>query len=432
MRLLMMGLLLSPAVIAQPVDLSTLFDAAEKNNPSLVASQAAIEAAEANVDAAAAALKPSVTASAGLSAGETVKSASPNRPTGGFSSAEAGLNARLVLWGDSEKAGVSSAEAGSAAALAAAKTTHQGLTFDVADAYLDVLAAQADSRAAKAQLDAANRQLEQAQQRLEVGLGTRVDVDRTQAVADNQAVAVIRARDALAQSYDRLEQLTRIRASEVLDLRANYSPQPAGTSLEAVTAAALDANPQIAQLRSAVAQAQAGVAQAQAASNTRVELSGGYNIDESLSASSDATHGYSATLSVTKSLFTSGGNEAGVEAALAKLREAQANLENTELEIIRQARSLYRSLATQIETVRAQAQSIRSAETAVEANQSAYDVGSGDIVDVLNAQSELFTAQANFAKARYDHARLTLQLEQLMGDLDGADIQTLNQQLQGS
>ena len=51
------------------------------------------------------------------------------------------------------------------------------------------------------------------------------------------------------------------------------------------------------------------------------------------------------------------------------------------------------------------------------------------VLDVLQNQNNLFTAQLEFARARYNHLQSRLLLEQAAGTLDIADVQDVNRLL---
>src|SRR5699024_5307002 len=72
--------------------------------------------------------------------------------------------------------------------------------------------------------------------------------------------------------------------------------------------------------------------------------------------------------------------------------------------------------------IKARKQAIRSAESALEATQAGYDVGTRNIVEVLNAQRTLFAAQRDYANARYDYILSSLSLKALTGLLNEEDI----------
>ena len=72
---------------------------------------------------------------------------------------------------------------------------------------------------------------------------------------------------------------------------------------------------------------------------------------------------------------------------------------------------------------------IVSAASRVEATEAAYAVGSGDIVEVLNAKKDLFAAERDFAKTRHTHVIRQLQSDQAIGDLSESAIARINRYL---
>ena len=78
----------------------------------------------------------------------------------------------------------------------------------------------------------------------------------------------------------------------------------------------------------------------------------------------------------------------------------------------------------------AQAKALEAAESssklALEATQLGYRVGVRVNLDVLNAQTQLFTTQRDLSKARYDVLLAGLRLRQAAGTLQPADISAVN------
>ena len=67
------------------------------------------------------------------------------------------------------------------------------------------------------------------------------------------------------------------------------------------------------------------------------------------------------------------------------------------------------------------------AQRALDATQTGYEVGTRNIVDVLNAQRNLFLSQFQYAQARYRYVLDTLRLKQVVGTLSPQDLYDLNQ-----
>ncbi|NRB40896.1 MAG: TolC family protein [Pseudomonadales bacterium] len=113
--------------------------------------------------------------------------------------------------------------------------------------------------------------------------------------------------------------------------------------------------------------------------------------------------------------------------AYAQFDQARETMGAAERSITQQIRAAHISVLTSIQEVAARKQSITSAQSAVDAIQAGYNYGTRNIVDVLNAQRNLFSSQRDHANARYDYIIRLLELKQAAGVLTPADIQALNQ-----
>jgi outer membrane protein len=103
-------------------------------------------------------------------------------------------------------------------------------------------------------------------------------------------------------------------------------------------------------------------------------------------------------------------------------RESRINLtRNT----VTQARSLHMTVVSDVSRVMARKQSIVSSQSALDATQAGYEVGTRNIVDVLNAQNKLFAAQRDYANSRYDFIINSLRLKEVAGTLSPEDIARL-------
>jgi outer membrane protein len=83
------------------------------------------------------------------------------------------------------------------------------------------------------------------------------------------------------------------------------------------------------------------------------------------------------------------------------------------------------TVMSDVSRVAAQKQSIVSSQSALDATQAGYEVGTRNIVDVLNAQNKLFGAQRDYANSRYDYIINSLRLKEVAGTLSPEDIARL-------
>jgi len=131
-------------------------------------------------------------------------------------------------------------------------------------------------------------------------------------------------------------------------------------------------------------------------------------------------------------LFAGGGISAARRQAANQYVQARELYLQTQRDTVQNARSRHLDVLTTAATVKARQQAITSSRSALEATQAGYDVGTRDLVDVLNAQRNLYSAQRDYYNALYSYVVATLQLKQAAGVLVAADIGELNQWLDKS
>ena len=89
-------------------------------------------------------------------------------------------------------------------------------------------------------------------------------------------------------------------------------------------------------------------------------------------------------------------------------------------------------MVNDVESVDAQREAIVSSRSALEATRAGYEVGTRNIVDVLNAEQSLYESISNYADARYTYVTDLLQLRQQAGVLSLDVIRGTNQWLRDS
>jgi outer membrane protein len=116
-----------------------------------------------------------------------------------------------------------------------------------------------------------------------------------------------------------------------------------------------------------------------------------------------------------------------------RVRQAEADhtrardlLEQTRRATVLAARNAYLGVIAGISQVKAYKQAVVSNQSALQATEAGYQVGTRTIVDVLNAQRLLYAAERDYSRARYDYVLNTLRLKQAAGQLSEADLEALN------
>lgn len=310
----------------------------------------------------------------------------------------------------------------------------QALIIRVATAYFDVLRNidQLDTR--RQEEEASQREFERTQQREEVGLVAITEVYEAQAVYDLARNNTILAEDAVASAYEALEAITGQPHPNIDILSEDFPIEEADGSMDTWVNEALNNNPQLLAARYSV-EAQSRIAKARSSERwPTVSLQGGYSNSETNSGQGTdgsqravgAIEGVSIGLSVSIPLYTGHALTARRQQAEYDLvaQQEQANLiRRTTTQDIRNA---YRSVNTDALVIAQRQQAIVSAEAALNAIEAGYEVGTRNIVDVLQARQQLFGALRNFADARYNYVLDTLELKRTAGVLTPQDIIDLN------
>jgi len=307
--------------------------------------------------------------------------------------------------------------------------SEQQLILRSAEAYFNVLRAKENLETAQAEEKAVKRQLEQTQQRFEVGLIAITEVHEAEASYDLSYANLIGQEAALDISYEALEQITGQRFENIQPLKSNIQFSVPEKSVDEWVEAGLGKY-------AGILLAQEGVNAAEYTrkagwSNYAPQINAQYSYTDGESFSSTVGSVYDTTNSVlafsaTIPLFAGGSNYAQAKKAAAESTQASANLDLQQRTVKNNIRSLYRKVQTDVLTVKARKRATISSQSALEATETGYQVGTRNIVEVLNAQRNLFSAQRDYANARYDYIIDLLNLKFFAGSLAESDIQALN------
>jgi outer membrane protein len=124
-------------------------------------------------------------------------------------------------------------------------------------------------------------------------------------------------------------------------------------------------------------------------------------------------------------LYSGGLTSSQVRESYSRLGQTEQQREGLRRQVVENTRNLHRAVNTDVEQVQARRQSIISNQSAVEATEIGYQVGTRNIVDVLDAQRQLYTSVRNYNNSRYDYILDNLRLKQAAGTLNPGDLQDL-------
>ncbi|MES9856715.1 MAG: TolC family outer membrane protein [Sedimenticola sp.] len=306
----------------------------------------------------------------------------------------------------------------------------QRLIVRVAQSYFDILSAKDALEFAQAETAAIERQLDQAKQRFEVGLIAITSVHEAQAAFDQSRADLIQAENVLDNAREALREITNQpvgKLATVADELPLNRPQP--DSIDQWGKGAQQQNLAIQASRYNAEIAKQTIEVKQAGDAATVNLVGSHAL--ALSASPTGTDSNTTTVGIQLSmpLYDGGATDSLTRQARFDYQAALESLDKERRSVNRQVRDAYRSVVASISSVEALKASTVSAQSALEATEAGFEVGTRTMVDVLNAQRDLFRARSNYSKVRYIYILSGLQLKQAGGSLSIDDIQQLNNAL---
>jgi outer membrane protein len=309
----------------------------------------------------------------------------------------------------------------------------QELILRVAQAYFDVLSAEDNVQVAQAQKQAVTAQLELVTRGQRAGTSTITDVHEARSRADLAESQLIAARNELEVKRSLLEQVVGSPPGELLPLKANaVLPSPAPADLQVWTLAAREQNPAVLAGRAGVEIAEREVTRARSghyptldlvASTGRDYSSGSLTSPTNLETRSETTR---VGVTMNFPLFASGGINARVKEAQNLVYKARAEHESARRRAEHEARQAYSGVQNGQSQMIAMGQAVRSSESAVQGNRIGHRVGTRLSVDVLNAEQQLYAAQRDFSRARYETLMQGLRLKAAAGRLRAEDLQAVN------
>jgi outer membrane protein len=325
-----------------------------------------------------------------------------------------------------------------AAAQATYRIAQQNLTLRVTQAYFELLGAADSVRFADAEKKAVERQLELAKKRFEVGLSAITDVQEAQARYDLTVAQMIEAEQALSNAQVAVSEITGKADARIVPLKEEIpllGPNPDNVNDWLKAAAENSLNVRVARAN-AEAAAQ-DVDAARAGHYPTLYLDGRTLVRDSTSATPGVgtfeTEYDNTALGVTLSvpIFAGGTTQANVNAARGLRDQRVAELEGRKREVERSTKNAYQGVIAGVSRVKAYKQAVLSNTTALEASEVGLEVGARTAVDVLNAQRELYRAQRDYSRSRYDYLLNILRLKQAAGSLGPKDLNEIDALLGG-
>ncbi len=429
----LLALALSAGGAAQAQSLQALYDTARGYDATYQSARAQADSVVFKAEQSRALRRPVVNATGTVAYNDANTPYSTTATSATTGQLSAGVSAQQSLFNRANDKTISQAERGIEVALSQVLAAEQDLIVRVAQAYFDVLAAADALGTVQTSKKAITEQLASAKRNFEVGTATITDTREAQARFDLGTAQELAAENDLN---------VKMLALEGVVGRTGVTPKPlavpvvlptlAPADVEAWAAQADLLSPSLTQLRLArdvarleTEKARAGHLPTVGVSASLVEahtrLSGNTRAGPFPSNSGNGLT-TNVAVQVTVPLFAGWSIQNRIKETLSLEEKAQNDLEAARRSVAQGTRSAFfgvRSLGAQVLALEA-AES--SSKLALEATQLGYKVGVRVNLDVLNAQTQLFQAQRDLAKARYDVVVNSLKLRQASGQLVPQDV----------
>ena len=332
---------------------------------------------------------------------------------------------RMTDWAD-----VSQARATVKQSAAELDLAFQDLVFRTADAYLTVLEAQEEYGLRKSEREALARQSDLYQRRLDSGLGTAPDVYEAEARAAlayaDEAVASVELQDAIQA----LAEIT----GEVDD-----SPRPLAESIPLVepepsnpqiwVREAISKNPTLEAQRQAVVASDREIDKQRSAHLPTVDFNASINnrdTDGSLFGGGSQVETQEYTIKVNVPIFAGGAAIFSTRRARDLHKRDKQQLLQAERRVERETRNAFQAVGSLVRRVEALRRSVEVQAQAVEAREKSVRAGLDTVINVLNAERDLYAAKRDHSRGRYQYVRSVLRLEQAVGVLGVEDLERIS------
>jgi outer membrane protein len=304
----------------------------------------------------------------------------------------------------------------------------------VAQAYFDALTAQDNLDYARVEKTAVGKQLEFARSRAETGIARKTDLYDAEARYALSESREIEAQNALDDSFEALREHTNQAINHLTPVRDDMplaAPDPAQPQQWIETALKQNLTLEVRQQSLEVAVKE--VSRQKAGHYPTLDLVATRNrrdTNGSLLGGGSDIETTDILLRFNLPIYSGGGVQSKMHEAVDMREKSRQELEAQRRKVKRETRAAYLGVLSGIKKVEALKQSIVSQQSALEVKSAGLRAGVNTLLEVLDAQRDLYFAQSDYSKARYDYLLSTLKLKQATGSLNLADLEEVNRLIQ--
>ncbi|MCC7007129.1 MAG: TolC family outer membrane protein [Ottowia sp.] len=311
----------------------------------------------------------------------------------------------------------------------------QDLILRVAQAYFEFDIARETMAVAQAQVKALEQQRALVQQGFAKGTHAITEVHEATSRFELARAQQLATRHELASKQADVEKIigTLPAADLLTPLKPDATiPLPAPHDIQPWLDLARENAPAVRAQRAAIAAAEFEIKKNQAAHFPTLDLTTSYG--HSYASNSAELYDYQnrtgsaqVGLQLTIPIYAGGAMNAKVREAIAERHKANAELEAATRQVSANAQQAFFGVINGVSQIDALKSAVTASRSEVKGNQVGYRLGTRLNLDVLNAERQLYTAQRDLIKARYDTLMQGLKLKAATGSLTQEDVLSLNQ-----
>lgn len=316
------------------------------------------------------------------------------------------------------------------------KQAEHDLILRVTQAYFDILVAQESIEVADKQLKATEVQLALATHGFDTGVNSITDMNDAKSRADLARSQRIATLNELESKNHELAKIVGQETSTLAVLQPSMAiPKPQPDNALAWQNQAREGNPAVLATQAALGAAEATINKNRAEHAPTLDLVASHGLDYSSGSVSTPSNIATRTLSskvgvqFTVPLFAGGGTNSRVTEAFANAGRAASELEIARRKAGTDARQAYSGIVNGLAQIEALESAVTSSSSVVNGKLLGYKLGVNMIIDILNAEQQLYTAQRDLVKARYDTLFQGFKLKAAAGVLTEEDVYAVNQLL---
>ena len=302
--------------------------------------------------------------------------------------------------------------------------SEQDLVLRTLNAYITAMIAKSDLTTAQAQERAIQRRLERVNAEFEVGVIAITDVHEARASYDNTKVNLIISQGQLDNSLEALQRLTGKVIQQVDSLKGNYKTSPLSPSnTQHWIDRATTGNLTILTGKTSIELSQEDIDIASASLKPSVDLQASHSRENNSLQGTRSDNQIALVLNMP--LYNGGSLRSKVRQSMSAQQIEKSKQQDNIRSITQTTRTLVRDIQTNVLAITARKQSIVSSKAALDAVSEGFKVGTRNIVDVLQSEQSLFSAENLYATARLNHIKMLFNLQFQLGKLDKSDIDEL-------